>query len=169
MSKLRKLSHALEALSEYSGRWLGWLVPVLTLIVVYDVSMRYLFREGSVALQELEWHLFSLIFLLGAAYTFKHNGHVRVDIFYQRLGERGRLWVDTLGDLLFLLPLCLVIIQGAWPFVADAYLYGERSPDPGGLPFRYLIKAAIPAGFFLLMLQGIANVLKNLTVLLRVR
>ncbi len=166
MSKLRKLSHALEALSEYSGRWLGWLVLVLTLIVVYDVSMRYLFREGSVALQELEWHLFALIFLLGAAYTFKHDGHVRVDIFYQRLDGRGRLWVDTLGDLLFLLPLCLVIIQSSWPFVSDAYLYGERSPDPGGLPFRYLVKAAIPAGFFLLMLQGIANVLKNMAMLL---
>lgn len=164
--RLSQLAQLFEHISEYVGRALAWLVLVLTVIVVYDVGMRYLFREGSIALQELEWHFFALIFLLGAAYTLKHNEHVRVEIIYQRLSHRTRLWLDTIGDLLFLLPLCLVIIQASWPFVYNAYLFNEGSPDPGGLPYRFLIKAAIPVGFFLLMLQGVANIIANLDILL---
>lgn len=165
-SPLDRLIERLEVISEVSGRASAWLAVLLVLLVSYNVGMRYLFHsDQSVAPQELEWHLFALLFLLAAAYTFKHDEHVRVDILYQRLGVRGRAWVDFLGGLLVLLPFCLLIIISAWPFVMNAYAMGEGSPDPGGLPYRYLLKAAIPAGFMLLALQAIASILRNLRVL----
>ena len=162
MHFLRRIAQGINALNEYSGRVLAWLVLILTLLVVYDVGMRYLFRAGSVALQELEWHIFSLIFLLGAAYTYRHDAHVRLEILHDRLGERGRLWAQVLGDALFLLPFCVLIIYSSIPFVLSSYQMQEISPDPGGLGHRYLIKAMIPLGFALLALQGIANLIENI-------
>jgi TRAP-type mannitol/chloroaromatic compound transport system permease small subunit len=137
----------------------------MTLLVGYDVAMRYLFHRGSVALQELEWHLFALLFLLGAAYTYKHDGHVRVELFYQKLGERGRAWVDLFGNVFFLLPFCALVIWSSWPFVYNAFIFSESSPDPGGLPYRFVLKAAIPLGFLLLALQGVAASLRSAVTL----
>jgi TRAP-type mannitol/chloroaromatic compound transport system permease small subunit len=130
--------------------------------------MRYLFNSGSIGIQELEWHLFSIIFLLGSAYTLKHNEHVRLDIFYNSkfMNERARAWCDVLGTLLILLPFCLLIIISAWPFVTQSYIHNEISPDPGGLPARWFIKAAIPFSFFMLLIQGIAEALKKLLLAL---
>jgi len=130
--------------------------------------MRYLFNSGSIAIQELEWHLFSIILLLGSAYTLKHDEHVRLDIFYSSklINDKVRIWLDVLGTLLILLPFCLLIIISAWPFVTQAYIHNEISPDPGGLPARWLIKAAIPLGFFFLLIQGIAEALKKLLIAL---
>lgn len=154
---------AIEALSEWSGRLIAWLVLAMTLIIVYDVGMRYLFQSGSIRLQELQWHLFALIFLLGAAYTLKHDGHVRVDLFYRSrfLSERARAAIDLLGTALLLIPFCALIISGSVPFVENAYRFGEGSPDPGGLPHRFLLKAAIPLGFALLLLQGVALMIRS--------
>jgi len=154
-----RIQHALEALSEFTGRTVAWLVLGMTLLVCYDVADRYLLRGGSIALQELEWHLFALIFLLGAAYTLRHEGHVRIEIFYQLLGARGRALVDLVGHALFLLPFCALVIYASVPFVYNAWAFGEGSPDPGGLPWRFLLKAAIPAGFLLLALQGVAGII----------
>ncbi|HSR63360.1 MAG TPA: TRAP transporter small permease subunit [Gammaproteobacteria bacterium] len=164
---LKRLSGKLESLSEISGRLVAWLILALVLLVGYDVTMRYLFQSGSVALQELEWHLFALIFLISAAYTFKHDDHVRLDLFYHGsfMNVRRRAWVNILGGLFFLIPFCLLIIISSWPFVQQAFIHAEGSPDPGGLPYRWVLKAAIPAGFFLLLLQGIADVLKNMVAL----
>ncbi len=161
------LARAIEALSEWSGRLVAWLLLLMVLVIGYDVAMRYLFQSGAVALQELEWHLFALVFLLGAAYTLKHDGHVRVDVFYQsrRLGPRGRAWVDILGCLFFLIPFCLLVIHASIPFVENAWRLGEGSPDPGGLGHRYLLKAAIPLGFTLLLLQGVAMLIRSIQVL----
>ena len=147
---------------------MSWLVLAMVLVIVYDVGMRYLFQIGSVGLQELEWHLFALIFLFGAAYTFKHDGHVRVDIFYhsRHMDERRRAWVDLLGGLFFLLPFCLLIIISSASFVGNAFSIGEGSPDPGGLPYRFLLKAAIPVGFSLVLLQGVAHMLRSLRTIL---
>lgn len=168
MSSINRLVDFFERLADWSGRAVAWLVLAMVLIIGFDVVMRYLFQQGSVALQELEWHLFALIFLLGAAYTFKHDGHVRVDIFYQSrwMDERRRAWVNLLGGLFFLLPFCLLIIISSAPFVSSAYMMGEGSPDPGGLPYRFLLKAAIPLGFGLLLLQGVAHMLRSLQILL---
>lgn len=162
-----RLADFIEALSEWSGRVTSWLVLGMMLLISYDVTMRYVFHSGSVALQELEWHLFAIVFLVGAAYTLKHDDHVRVDVLYQGrwMNDRRRAWVNLLGGLLFLLPFCLLVIIGSIPFVHNAYQIGETSPDPGGLGHRYLIKAAIPLGFMLLMLQGLAAIIRNARVI----
>ena len=139
------------------------------MLVGYDVSMRYLFRSGSIGIQELEWHLFSIIFLIGAAYTLKHDEHVRLDILYRSnlLTDKHRAWIDVFGALFILIPFCLLIIISAWPFISQAYIHNEASPDPGGLSFaRWLIKSMIPIGFCLVLIQGIAETIKKLTLAL---
>ena len=153
--------------TELTGRLVAWLVLFMTLIIVYDVTTRYLFSIGSVGLQELQWHLFSLIFLFGAAYTFKYDEHVRVDIIYKGrwMNDESRAWVNIIGGLLFLVPFCLLIINASWQFVYNAFIFQEASPDAGGLAYRFLLKAAIPIGFSLLLLQGIANIITNIMYL----
>jgi len=160
---LLKIAATIDSISEWTGRLVSWLIVLMALVVGYDVAMRYLFQSGSVALQELEWHIFALIFLLGAAYTLKHDDHVRVDLCYRSrwMTRKRRAWVDFLGAVLFLLPFCLLIINGSLPFVVNAWSMSEISPDPGGLPARWLLKAAIPFGFALLFLQGIALIIRN--------
>ena len=167
-SILLKIISIIDAFTEYTGKFISIFVIILVLLVGYDVSMRYLFNSGSIAIQELEWHLFSIILLLGSAYTLKHDEHVRLDIFYSSklINDKVRIWFDVLGTLLILLPFCLLIIVSAWPFVTQAYIHNEISPDPGGLPARWLIKAAIPLGFFFLLIQGIAEALKKLLIAL---
>jgi len=157
----------IEAFSEWTGRAISWLVLILVLIIAFDVAMRYLFQSGSVALQELEWHLFALVFMLGAAYTLKHDGHVRVDIFYQSqwMNDVRRAWVDLLGTIFLLFPFCVLIIYSAWTFVLSSYNIGEGSPDPGGLPYRFLLKAVIPITFILLILQGLSLLIRSMQVI----
>jgi TRAP-type mannitol/chloroaromatic compound transport system permease small subunit len=106
--------------------------------------------------QDLEWHLFGFIFLIGAGYTLLHDGHVRVDIIYQRLSYKGQAWVNLLGVLLFLIPGCIMLISTSWKFTINSYSILEGSPDPGGIPFRFIIKGCMPLGFVLLLMQGIS-------------
>ncbi|MDC9726061.1 MAG: TRAP transporter small permease subunit [Gammaproteobacteria bacterium] len=161
---MKSLITIIESITEWVGRTASWLVLAMVLLICYDVAMRYLFQQGSVALQELEWHLFALIFLLGSAYTLKHDEHVRVDILYQSrfLTDKHRALINIFGTLLFLLPFCILMLITAWPFVENAFYYNEGSPDPGGLPYRYLLKATLLIAFGLLILQGIAGLLKNI-------
>lgn len=168
-SRLNTTIRFINALSEWSGRLIAWLVLLMVGIIVYDVTLRYFFSIGSVRLQELQWHLFALLFLLGAAYTLRHDEHVRVDILYRSrwVNDKGRAWINLFGGVFFLIPFCVLIIYSAWPFVYDAFIHQEGSPDPGGLPFRFLLKAAIPIGFGLLLLQGIAHSLAALLALLQ--
>jgi len=163
-TSLRSAISGLEKISEWCGRAVSWCVLVMVLIISYDVFMRFVFSISSGALQELEWHLFAIVFLLGASYTLKHDGHVRVDIFYQSryMSEVKRAWIDLLGTFLFLFPFCILIIVSSWDFVANSYAIAEGSPDAGGLPYRYLLKAAIPLGFSLLFIQGLAIVLRSI-------
>jgi TRAP-type mannitol/chloroaromatic compound transport system permease small subunit len=166
--RLINLSSKIDGFTEYTGKLISWLVIILVLLVGYDVSMRYLLQSGSIGIQELEWHLFSVIFLLGAAYTLKHDEHVRLDVLYRSgfLSDRFRAWIDVFGAIFILLPFCLLIIISAWPFVSQAFIHNEASPDPGGLPFRWIIKTMIPIGFFMLLLQGIAELIKKLSIAL---
>ena len=159
-----KLSSAIDKFTEWTGKLVSWLVILLVLLVGYDVSMRYLFQSGSIGIQELEWHLFSIIFLIGAAYTLKHDEHVRLDLLYRShfLNDKHRALIDAFGSLFILLPFCILIVVSAWPFVSQAYIYNEASPDPGGLPARWIIKAMIPIGFALLILQGVAESIKKI-------
>jgi TRAP-type mannitol/chloroaromatic compound transport system permease small subunit len=118
--------------------------------------MRYLFNTSFVFTQELEWHLFGFIFLMGAGYTLLHDGHVRVDIIYQRVGLKPRAWINLCGVILFLIPGCIMVITTSFKFALNAFEIMEGSPDPGGIPFRFVIKSCIPVGFTLLLLQGIS-------------
>jgi len=154
----------IDALSEWTGRLAAWLVLALVLLICYDVAMRYLFQQGSVALQELEWHLFALIFLLGAAYTLKRDEHVRVDVVYNSrfISDRQRALINVVGIIVMLIPFCILILVSSWPFVENAFYYQESSPDPGGLPYRYLLKGSLLVAFALLLLQGIAELLRNI-------
>jgi len=147
------------------GECISWLSLALVVVTVYDVTLRYLFSSGSVAAQELEWHLFAFLFLLAAGYTQAIGGHVRVDIIYSRLSKRGKAVVDLLGDLFFLTPFCLLLIWHSIRFVETAYQISETSPDAGGLPFRFIVKAAIPLGFSLLLIQALSDSVKNLKII----
>jgi len=146
----------IDGLNERVGRLVAWVSLGLVLVIFIDVTMRYIFNTSFVFTQELEWHLFAFIFLIGAGFTLLHDGHVRVDIFYQRLGLKGRAWVNLGGVLLFLIPGCLMVIATSWKFTMNSFGILEGSPDPGGIPLRFIVKGFIPAGFFLLLLQGIS-------------
>lgn len=163
-----RVSAAIDAFSEWSGKIVAWLILAMVLLVSYDVSMRYFFRSGSVALQELEWHLFSLIFLLGAAYTLKNDDHVRLDLIYKStfLTDLHRCWINLIGSLFILIPFCVLIIFSSVPFVEQSFTYAETSPDPGGLAYRWFLKFMIPFGFTLLLIQGLSDLLKNLSKIL---
>lgn len=136
------------------------------LVVFVDVVMRYAFNTSFVFMQELEWHLFAFIFLMGAGYTLLYDGHVRVDIFYQQLSRKSQAWINLLGVLLFLIPGCVLVIATSWSFVTNSWAVMEGSPDPGGIPYRFLPKACVPAGFILLLLQGISLGIKSLFTIL---
>lgn len=163
--RLRPWASAVDRISTGIGHAMAWVVVLMTAIIVYDVSMRFLFQMGSVMLQELEWHLFGIVFLLGAAYTYREDGHVRVEIFYQKFSKTQQAKINLFGNLFILLPVCLLVIWTSIPFVSNSFAYAETSPDPGGLSYRWLIKFVIPAGFLLLLLQGLADSFKQLLVL----
>ncbi|MCA9732850.1 MAG: TRAP transporter small permease subunit [Deferribacteres bacterium] len=156
MRFLKKLSTKIDWLNEKIGSGISWLNLLLIAVVCYDVFTRYFLKKSSIAVQEMEWHIFAVIFLLGAAYTLKHDRHVRVDALYNSFSLRTQAWVDFLGSLLFLLPFVVLVIWASTTFVANSFSIGETSPDPGGLPARYLLKACIPLAFVLLLLQGLS-------------
>ena len=154
MKFLLRIARGIDVLNEWVGRGVAWVTLLLVLVIFVDVVMRYMFRTSFVFTQELEWHLFAFIFLIGAGYTLLHDGHVRVDIIYQRLSPNAKAWVNLIGVLLFLFPGCVMIIVTSFKFVYTSWSIMEGSPDPGGIPFRFIVKGTIPAGFCLLLLQG---------------
>ncbi len=165
---LGKIALAIDALNEWVGRLNAWLIFGMMLLIAHNVAQRYLFNQSWVGLQELEWHLFAVTFMLGAAYTLKHDQHVRVDILYQShwMTPVRRAWVNLLGSLLFLMPFCLIILYSSWAFVSNAYVQGEGSPDPGGLPQRWILKSMLLWGFGLLFLQGLSQAIQEALFLL---
>jgi len=156
MNVLKTFMRWIDGLNEWVGRGVAWVTLALVLVIFVDVVMRYLFNTSFVFTQELEWHLFGFIFLIGAGFTLLHDGHVRVDIIYQRLGFKGQAWINLMGVIVFLIPGCLMIIITSFKFVLSSFLILEGSPDPGGIPLRFIVKGFIPAGFFLLLLQGLS-------------
>ncbi|MEM9324429.1 MAG: TRAP transporter small permease subunit [Bacteroidota bacterium] len=164
---MKNLVEFINRLNVWVGKAIAWLVVFLVLLIVFDVVLRYLFNIGSVANAELEWHLFGAIILLGLGYAYQQDRHVRVDVFYQRFSPKQKEWVNLIGTAIFLLPFCMVAAYKSWPFVMSSFTIQETSPDPGGLPARYIIKSAIPIGFVLLGLQGIAKMIESLQVILR--
>lgn len=154
------LSYYLDRLSKYAGYFAALLVVVLSLLVVYDAAMRYLFASGSIALQEIEWHLFDVIFLLGLTYALKHDKHVRVDIFFEHYSKETRAIVQILSMLLLVIPFSLIFLSDSVEMLIQSYLQHEISSDPGGLTHRYLIKGVLVLAFILLILQALSEMLK---------
>jgi TRAP-type mannitol/chloroaromatic compound transport system permease small subunit len=166
MKGIKKFITVIESINEFVGRGVSWVTFGLVILVFTDVVMRYAFKTSFVFVQELEWHMFSVIFLVGAGYTLLHDEHVRVDIFYQRMSQKSKAWINLIGTGLFLFPGCYMIIATAIPFVMDSFSVMEGSPDPGGVPFRFLLKSMIPIGFVFVFLQGVSLFLKSLFTVL---
>lgn len=156
---MEKISYACDKLTQWMGKASAFLVFVLVFLVLYDALSRYLFKMGSVSLQELEWHLFALMFLLGIPYALKHDKHVRLDLFYQHYSKRSKRVLWILCNLLFVLPFCAFVIWHGYDFALMSYLQNESS-DSGGLPYRFLIKSAPLLTFFLVALQALSEVIK---------
>jgi TRAP-type mannitol/chloroaromatic compound transport system permease small subunit len=163
---MRRIVSAIDRLSEAAGKLIRWLVLLMVSLGAFNAVARYLGRSIGVHLSsnafiEAQWYLFSLIFLLGAGYTLKRRGHVRVDVIYAKLRPRTQAWLDLAGTLLLLLPFCVLGLVTAWPSVRNSWIVGEGSPDPGGLP-RYPIKTMVLIAFLLLLLQGLAWALNRI-------
>ncbi|MFZ3047096.1 MAG: TRAP transporter small permease subunit [Desulfatirhabdiaceae bacterium] len=156
MNLARNLCRWIDAMNRGVGYVVAWAAFLVVLVVFTDVIMRYAFNTSYVFVQEMEWHLFSFIFLIGAGYTLLKDGHVRVDLIYQRLSPKAKAWINFLGVLLFLIPGCYMIINTSYKFAYNSWMTFEGSPDPGGVPFRFIIKSAIPVGYILILLQGMA-------------
>lgn len=155
-----QFSYLLDRISKYAGYIAAILVAILSLLVAYDAGMRYLFSAGSIALQEVEWHLFDVIFLLGLTYALKHDKHVRVDIFFERYSPDTKSIVQILSMLLLVVPFSLLFLNDAFDMTYQSYVQHEVSSDPGGLTHRWLIKAMLVVAFVLLLLQAVSEVLK---------
>ncbi len=145
---------------------MSWLVTLLVLNTGLVVLLRYGFGIGNTALQELSTYLHASVFLLGAAWTLQRGGHVRVDIFYRRMSARAQAWINALGTLVFLLPLCAYILVVSWDFAASSWSIRETSSEPGGLPFVYILKTLIPLMAVNLGLAALAELLRSATMLL---
>ena len=139
----------------------SWLSFLLVILITVDVFLRYIFNFSSASLYELEWHFFAAIFLLGSSVTLQNDEHVRVDVFYNKLSKKNKEVINLIGNIFFLVPFSLVIFYTSIPFVTDSFVILESSPDPGGLPFRFIIKSIIPFSFFLLATIGVINITKN--------
>ncbi|KAB2317846.1 TRAP transporter small permease subunit [Betaproteobacteria bacterium SCN1] len=164
MNALLAFARLIDALTERIGRIALWIVLAATLISAGNALARYTLGASSNAWLEIQWYLFGALFLLAAGYTLKHDAHVRIDVFYGRLGPRGRAWIDLFGGVLFLLPMALLLVWLSWPMFYEAWTTHELSPDAGGL-VRWPVKLLLPAGFALLALQGLAEIIKRAGVL----
>ncbi|MGD9248001.1 MAG: TRAP transporter small permease subunit [Desulfobacteraceae bacterium] len=156
MQFLTAVCNKIDLVNEYVGRGVSWATLLLVVVTFTDVVMRYFFNTSYVFTQELEWHIFAFIFLMGAGYTLKNDGHVRVEVFYGKLGPKGKAWVNLIGVLFFLIPSCALFIKTGIPFMVKSFNIMEGSPDPGGIPYRFILKGCIPAGYALILLQGIS-------------
>lgn len=163
---LQKAEAIINRFSEVLGKFSAILFILLLLNVFYDVIMRYLFNDVSIGMQELEWHLYATIFMLGIPYTLLKEGHVRVDIIYDNLNKRKQAWINLLGTILLLIPFSLLVAKYGIDFTLESYELGERSGDPGGLPYRWLIKSVIPIAFIAITISGIGLMLKSINILL---
>lgn len=164
MKVLLTISHAIDALNERVGRIVLWLVLVMALVSASNALARYLFNLSSNAWLELQWYLFASVFLLCAGYTLLHNEHIRIDVVSSRLSRRTQLWIDIFGTLFFLLPVTIFIMVLAWPIFVNAWVSHEISGNAGGL-IRWPARLLVPAGFFLLSLQGLSELIKRIAIL----
>lgn len=164
MTSLLVASRGIDWFNERVGRICDYLIAAACFISAGNAFMRYALSYSSNAYLEIQWYLFGAVVMLGASYTLKQNEHVRVDVIYGQLSDRGRLWVDLFGFIVFLLPVCLILLYLSWPFFTRSYLSGEISMNAGGL-ILWPIKLVLPLGFFLLLMQCVSEIIKRVAAL----
>src|SRR5215475_8092517 len=165
MSILLRLSRAIDWMNGQFAVVANWLVLLACLISAGNATSRYLFSESSNGWLEIQWYMFAGMVLLGGPYALKMNEHVRVDLLYGMASERTRNWIDILGGILFLLPICLILTYFTWPWFVESWRIGEVSTNAGGL-IRWPVKLLLPVGFFLMALQGISELIKRIEALI---
>ncbi len=149
------------------GQWISWIWLILMAIIVLNVVLRYAFGEGRIEFEEIQWHLYSVGFLVGISYAYQADTHIRVDVLHERFTPRRQAWIELYGILLLLLPFITLVLVFSVPFVLQSYQLGEVSQAPGGLPLRWLIKAALPLGFVLLLLATVSRLTRVWAFLFR--
>ena len=164
MAKLLRFSAFIDAVNERFGVIANWLVLLCCLISAGNAASRYLISESSNGWLEIQWYMFAGMVLLGGPYTLKMNEHVRVDLLYGMVSERTRIWIDIIGGILFLLPICLILTYFTWPWFVESWRLGEGSSNAGGL-IRWPVKLVLPIGFVLMALQGISEIIKRVAAL----
>lgn len=162
---LDKIERMFMRLNRVTGKCLAVLLLLMVLNVFYDVVTRYFLHNSSVAMQEMEWHLFGLIILYGMSVALLDEGHVRVDFIYDRFSLRKKALINIVGTVFFLVPLALLVLFGSLDYVTDAYVIREISEDPGGLPYRWLIKGMIPVSFAYLIFCAVGYVVKQINLI----
>ncbi len=160
MAPLLTLSRLIDRLNQWVGRWVAWLVLLAVLISAGNAVVRKVFDQSSNGLLEIQWYLFAAVFLLGAGYTLLRQEHVKIDVIAGRFSKRTQIWIDIVGICVFLLPFVVIVIDLSWPLVVRAYNMHEMSNNAGGL-VRWPVFALLPAGFVLLGLQGISELIKR--------
>jgi len=173
VEKLLQITAIIHTINQWIGKLAYWLVILMVAVGGWNVVGRYVGKwigqpMTSNALIEIQWYIFDLVFLLGAAYTLQKNGHVRVDIIYKNFGRKGRAIANLIGTILFLIPFCIMVIYFSWGTIINSWKILEMSPDPGGLP-RYPIKSMIIVSFLMLLLQGVADTISNLAIILNIQ
>ncbi|MFI2811147.1 MULTISPECIES: TRAP transporter small permease subunit [Microbulbifer] len=168
MSPLLGCARGLDRLATATGRLLGWFTLAMVLLQSAVVILRYGFNGGSLALQDTVVYLHGAVFMLGLAYALQTDSHVRVDVFYRRMGPRGKAWVNAVGTLVFLLPLCAFILAGSWHFVTSSWAVREAGASADSLGGIFLLKSLVPLAAFTLALQGVAQLARALATLVQV-
>lgn len=164
MKALLAFSSLVDALNERVGKAVYWLILVMVLVSSGNATVRYLFSTSSNAWLEVQWYLFSAVFLLCAGYTLQRNEHIRIDVVAGRFSRRTQLWIDVFGTVFFLLPMAVLIMKLSWPMFLDSLVRHEMSSDAGGL-VRWPARLLIPVGFALLILQGTSELIKKVAIL----
>lgn len=162
---LARYHRAVDRFTEFNGQLIAWLTLLMMVVTCLVVVLRYVLESGSIALQETVIYLHSALFLLGIAFTLKRDAHVRVDILYRRLSDKGRAWVDFVGGIIFLLPVTLLIFFLCWDYVLASWSIRESSGDPNGLPWVYLLKTLLLVMPVSVLLQATSEIIRNLLII----
>lgn len=165
MGILLQLSRLIDRINEWVGKTVYWLILAAVLVSAGNAIIRYTFDRSSNAWLELQWYLFSAVFILCAGYTLLRNEHIRIDIIVGKLPRKVQIWIDIIGGLIALLPMTLIIMVLSWPIFVDSFQRGEMSPNAGGL-LQWPFKLIVPVGFLLLALQGISEIIKRVAYLM---
>ncbi|MDD2463592.1 MAG: TRAP transporter small permease subunit [Desulfobulbus sp.] len=164
---LEQIERFYQGFNRILGKTLAVVFLLMAINVFYDVVMRYFFHNSSVGMQEMEWHLFSIVILYGVSVALLDEGHVRVDFLYDRYSPKTKAVINIIGTVFFLVPLACLVLFGSFDFVKDSYQIKEISENPGGLPYRFAIKAMIPVSFGVLIFTSIGYTIKNIILFKR--